>query len=119
MTLDRYFLTFIKWVNNCFVLGRDISHCVKKKILVLLKRPLKTDIIKMLKFFIDDIFDMFGGRVDQPTVGIPVDTNCTSNLFLYLYQTYFNFTFCYIDDVISLKHSKLGDHRCIYVCFIP
>jgi hypothetical protein len=74
----------------------------KKRILVLLNRPLKTDIIKMLKFFIDDIFDMFGGRVVQSTVGIPVDTNCTSDLFLCLYQTYFNFTFCYIDDVLSL-----------------
>jgi hypothetical protein len=31
-----------------------------------------TDIIKMLKFLIDNIFVKFGGRVFQQTVGIPM-----------------------------------------------
>ena len=70
----------------------------------------------MLEFLIDNIFVMFGGRVFQQTVGIPMGTNCgtiLSDLFLYSYETdimqgllkknetklarSFNFTFRYID----------------------
>ena len=46
------------------------------------------DIIKMLEFFIDNIFAMFDGRVFQQTVGIPMATNCVPllvDLFLYSY----------------------------------
>ena len=35
----------------------------------------KTDIIKMLQFLIDDIFIMFGGRVYQQILGIPLNTS--------------------------------------------
>ena len=71
---------------------------------------------------------MFGGRVFQQTVSIPMGTNCTpllTNLFLYLYEAdfmqghlkknekklarSFNFTFRYIDDVLSLNNSRFGD----------
>ena len=71
---------------------------------------------------------MFGGRVFQQTVGIPMGTNCTpllADLFLYSYGTdflqellkknerklarSFNFTFRYIDDVLSLNNSRFGD----------
>jgi hypothetical protein len=48
----------------------------------------------MLVFLIDIIFAMFGGRVFQQTVGIPMDTNCASllaDLFLYLYEADFFF----------------------------
>ena len=71
---------------------------------------------------------MLGGRVFQRTVGIPMSTNCApllADLFLYSYEAdfiqrllkknektlarSFNFTFRYIDDVISLNNSRFGD----------
>ena len=64
----------------------------------------------------------------QQTVGIPNGTNCASllaDLFLYSYEAdfiqgflnknenklsrSFNFTFRYIDDVLSLNNSRFGD----------
>ena len=89
----------------------------------------ETDIINMLDFVIDNIFVMFGGRVFQQTVGIPMGTNCApllADLFLYSYEANFiqellqnkdkklaisfNFTFRYIDDVLSLNNPKFGDY---------
>jgi hypothetical protein len=66
---------------------------------------------------------MFVGRVFQQTVGIPMGTNCVPllvDLFLYSYEAdfkknekklvrSFNFTFRYIDDVLSLSNSRFGD----------
>jgi hypothetical protein len=82
----------------------------------------------MLEFLIDNIFVIFGGRVFQQTVGIPMGTNCApllADLFLYSYETdfiqeplkknekkldrSFNFTFRYIDDALSLNNSRFGD----------
>jgi hypothetical protein len=82
----------------------------------------------MFVFLIDNIFVNFGGRVFQQTVGIPMGTNCApllAGLFLYSYEAdfikmllkknekklarSFNFTFRYIDDVLSLNNSKFGD----------
>ena len=76
----------------------------------------------MLEFLIDSIFVIFCGRVFQQTVGIPMGTNCAlllADLFLYSYEVdfiqgllnknekklarSFNFTFRYIDDVLSLN----------------
>jgi hypothetical protein len=57
---------------------------VRKKTLTT-KQFSETDIINMLEFFIDNIFVMFGGRVFQQTVGIPMGTNCAplhADLFL-------------------------------------
>jgi hypothetical protein len=34
----------------------------------------------MLEFLIDKIFAMFGGRVFQQTVGIPMGTNCAPHI---------------------------------------
>ena len=101
----------------------------------------------------DNLFLMFGGRVFQQTVGIPMATICATllaDLVRYSYEAYFiqgifkknekklarpfNFTFHYIDDVLSLNNSrfvdcvdhiypielaKKGYHRYRYVCFIP
>ena len=83
----------------------------------------------MLDFLIDNIFVTFGGRVFQQTVGIPMGTNCApflADLFLNYYEadfiqellwkkdkklaTSFNFTFRYVDDVLSLNNTKLGDY---------
>jgi hypothetical protein len=82
----------------------------------------------MLEFFIDNIFAMFGERVFQQTVDIPMGTNCApllADLFLYSHEAdfiqellrknekklvrSFNFTFRYIDDVLSLNNSRFGD----------
>jgi hypothetical protein len=87
----------------------------------------ETDIINMLEFLIDNIFVIFGGRVFQQTVGIPMCTNCVpllADLFLYSYETdfiqgllnkngkklarSFNFRFRYIDDVLLLNNSRFG-----------
>ena len=83
----------------------------------------------MLEFFIDNIFVMFGERVFQQTVDIPMGTNCApllADLFLYSYEAdfiqellrknekklarSFNFTFRYIDDVFSLNNFKSADY---------
>jgi hypothetical protein len=46
----------------------------------------------MLEFLIDNIFLMFGGRLFEQTVGIPMGTNCApllADLFLYSYEADF------------------------------
>ena len=88
----------------------------------------------MLDCLIDNIFVIFGERVFQQTVGIHMGTNCApllADLFLYSYKgefiqglfkkneknlaRFFNFTFRYIDDVISLNNSRFCDLvDCIY-----
>ena len=87
----------------------------------------------MLEFLIDNIYVQFGGQIFQQVIGIPMGTNCApllADLFLYSYEAEFinnlckaknkylaksfNFTFRYIDDVLSLNNSKFGD----YVDFI-
>ena len=52
----------------------------------------ETDIINILEFLIDNIFVIFGGRVFQQTIGIPMGANCApllANLFLYSYEADF------------------------------
>jgi hypothetical protein len=109
------------------VLGKDRTYFVKHHSNST-KKFSKTDIFNMLEFFIDNIFVMFGRRVFQQTVGIPMGTNCApllADLFLYSYEAdlikgllkknekklarSFNFTFRYIDDVLSLNNSRFGD----------
>ena len=54
------------------------------------KKFSETDIIKMLEVLMDSIFVMFGGRVFQQAVGIPMDPNCApllADMFLYSYET--------------------------------
>ena len=82
----------------------------------------------MLEFLIYNIFVMFGGCVFQQAVGIPMGTNFArllADLFLYSYEAdfiqgllkknekklarSFNFSFRYIDDVLSLNNSRFGD----------
>ena len=88
----------------------------------------------MLGYLIDNIFVEFDGRIFQQTTGIPMGTNCATllaDLFLYSYETefvqslpragkkhlaqQFNFTYGYIDDVLSLKNTKFAEYlECIY-----
>ena len=57
-------------------LGRDKSYFVlKKKGSNSTKKFSETDIINMIEFLIDNIFAMFGGRIVQQRVGIPMGTN--------------------------------------------
>jgi hypothetical protein len=77
---------------------------------------------------IDNTFVIFVGRVLQHTFGIPMGTHFAlllADLFLYSYEAdftnglleknekklarSFNFTFRYIDDVISLNNFRFGD----------
>ena len=109
------------------VIGRDRSYFVKHHS-DSTKKFSETDIFNMLEFLIDNIFVMFGGRVFQQTVGIPMGTNCApllADLFLYSYEAdsiqgllkknekklarSLNFTFRNIDDVLSLNSSMFGD----------
>ena len=88
-----------------------------------------TGVIKMLEYLIDNIFVEFGGRIFQQTIGIPMGTNCApllADLFLYSYEAefvlsllqagkkhlaqQFNFTYRYIDDVLSLKNTKIAEY---------
>jgi len=87
------------------------------------------DIVNMLNFLIDNIYVQFGGRIYQQTIGIPMGTNCApllADLFLYSYEAEFiqqlcksgvkkqsmsfNFTFRYIDDVLSLNNPKFHEY---------
>ena len=73
------------------VIGRDRSYFVKHHS-DSTKKFSETDIFNMLEFLIDNIFVMFGGRVFQQTVGIPMGTNCApllADLFLYSYEADF------------------------------
>ena len=84
--------------------------------------------ISMLEFLIDNIFVSFGGTLFQQVVGIPMGTNCAplvDDLFLYSYESEFlqklikdkkihearafNFTYRYIDDVLSINNSRFAE----------
>jgi hypothetical protein len=87
------------------------------------------DIVNMINFLIDNIYVEFGGLIFQQVVGIPMGTNCApllADLFLYSYEAdfiqslitsgqknlarSFNFSFRYIDDVLSLNNPLFGDY---------
>ena len=83
----------------------------------------------MLEFLVDNIFVVFGGKVFQQIVGIPMGTNCAPllpNIFLYSYEaefiqsllstgkkkitSQFNFTYIYINDVLSINNPDLRNY---------
>ena len=89
----------------------------------------ENDIISMVNFLIDNIYVEFGGMIFQQTIGIPMGTNCApllADLFLYTYEAEFiqkliaqkqkniaqsfNFTYRYIDDVLSLSNSDFDQY---------
>ena len=99
------------------MLGRDRSDFLKMQSDSTKRFP-ETDIINMIEFLIDNIFVIFGGRVFQQTVGIPMGRICApllADLFPYSYEAdfiqgllkkdemklarSFIFTFRYTDDV--------------------
>ena len=90
----------------------------------------ENDIVRMIDFLIDNIFVECGGEICQQVIGIPMGTNSApllADLFLYsceaefiqpliksgkrqLAKSFNNFTFRYIDDVLSLNNSKFSDY---------
>ena len=87
------------------------------------------DIVNMLEFLVDNIFVVFGVKVFQQIVGIPMGTNCAPLLaviFLYSYEaefiqsllstgkkksaSQFNFTYRYIDDVLSINNTDFENY---------
>ena len=112
---NRYIVLNYNWVY--FV--KEDSKCASKYTV--------DNVIKMLTFLIDNIFVQFGQELFQQVIGIPMGTNCApllADLFLYSYEAEFmqtlqrddkhlarkfNFTFRYIDDVMSLNNSKFND----------
>ena len=65
----------------------------------------ENDIINMLKFLVDNIFVVFGRKVFQQIVGIPMGTNCApllDDIFLYLYEAEF------IQSVLSTGRIKIS-----------
>ena len=114
------------------VLGREGPYFVKEHSDSKNKYT-EDDIINMLEFLVDNIFVVFGGKVYQQIVGIPMGTNCApllADIFLYSYEAEFiqsllstgkkklpsQFNFRYIDDVLSIKTQTL---RIIWVKCIP
>ena len=84
--------------------------------------------ISKLEFIIDNIFVSFGGILLQQVVSISMGTNCTpllADLFVYSYESEFlqklvkdkkihetrafNFTYRYIDDVLSINNSRFAE----------
>ena len=87
------------------------------------------DIIKMLQFLVDNIFMVFAGKIFQQIVGIPTGTNCApllADIFRYSYEaefvqslfstdrkqlaSRFNFTYMYIDDVLSINNPEFENY---------
>ena len=83
----------------------------------------------MLEFLVDNIFVVFGGKVFKQIVGIPMGTNCAPllvDIILYsckaefiqcLLSTWkkklasqFNFTYRYIDDVLSINNQDFDNY---------
>ena len=82
----------------------------------------------ILTHYLHAIFVSFGGTLFQQVVGIPMGTNCfplLADLFLYSYESgflqklvkdkkihearAFNFTYRYIDDVLSINNSRFAE----------
>ena len=110
------------------VLGREGPYFVKEHSDSKNKYT-EDDIINMLEFLVDNIFVVFGGKVFQQIVGIPMGTNCApllGDIFLYSYEeefiqsllsngekkiaSQFNFTYRYIDYVLSINNPDFENY---------
>jgi hypothetical protein len=66
----RVFFAFLLYFQRSFNVLLKIKHSDSTKKLS------ETEIIYMLELLIDNTFVIFGGRVFQQTVGIPMGANC-------------------------------------------
>ena len=109
-------------------LGRE-GHYFVKEHSASKNKYTEDDIINMLEFLVDNVFVVFGGKVFQQIVGIPMGTNCApflADIFLYSYEaefiqsllstgkkrlaSQFNFTYRYIDDVLSINNPDFANY---------
>jgi hypothetical protein len=86
----KYSYLVINHSRTCFVIhDSDSTH-----------KYSDVDIKEMLGFLIDNIFVVFGNKIFQPTVGIPMGTSCAPLLAgLFLYS-------CEADFIQKLLHEK-------------
>ena len=107
------------------VLRRDKSYLVKSHSGSIKKRFSETYIIKMLNFFIDNIFVGWWTCFSTDSRHIYIISPHLADLFLYSYEgdfiqgilkknemklaRSFNFTFRYIDDILSLNNCKYAE----------
>jgi hypothetical protein len=72
------------------ILFLRMDNFFHRKNLILPEKFSETDIIEMLEFLIDNIFAVFGKRVFQHAIGIPMAPNCAHfiiDLLFYSYET--------------------------------
>ena len=77
---------------KCYPVFRRDKYCFVKNYSKANNKYKQDEIIQMLYFLIDNIFALFGGRVFQQTIGIPMGTICAplfANLFLHTYDADF------------------------------
>ena len=115
-------------INQMWCLGRQRPYFVKEHS-DLKNKYTEDDIVNMLEFLVDNIFVVFGGKVFQQIVGIPMGTNCApllADIFLYSYEaefiqsllstgkkkiaSQFNFTYRNIDDVLSINYPDFENY---------
>jgi len=92
---QRYQYLVIGRVKYCFVKNHSKANNKYKQ----------DEIIQMLDFLIDNILALFGGRVFQQTIGIPMGTICAplfANLFLHAYDA---------DFLQGLSRIKIENYR--------
>jgi hypothetical protein len=113
--------------SNTYYMKGQILFCNKNKNKNKTLWFYETDNINMIEFLNDKIFILFAWRVLQQTAGIHMGVIChpiLADLFLSSYATYFiqrflkknqnelarsfNFTFRYIDDVLSPNNYRFG-----------
>ena len=114
------------------LLSQEWNGCFQYIVLGQSEAPQKysdADVVKMLEYLIDSIFVEFGGQTFQQTIGIAIGTSCALLLaYLCLYSfgaefiqglmkagknhldQQFNFTYRYINDVLSLNISKFSEY---------
>ena len=93
------------------VLGRNISDFVKHHSDSTIKFS-EIDIFNMLEFLINNIFAMFGAPLLADLFLYSHEADCIQGLLKKNEKKLtrsFNFTFRYIDDVLSLINSRFGD----------
>ena len=119
------------WRYKYLVLGRGGPYFVGNTLIRRTSKLKKTSSTKMLEFLVDNICVVFAGKVFQQITGIPMGTNCApllADIFLYSYEaefiqsllsndrkrltSKFNFTYRYIDDVLSINNSDFETYLC-------
>ena len=116
----KYCKIYLNLNTECFII---YEHSYSKN------KYTEEGIIKMLEFLVDNIFVVSAGKVFQQIIGIPMGINCApllADIFLYSYEaefiqsllsagkkrlaSQFNFTYRYIDDVLSINNPDFENY---------